>query len=348
MESLQELAGVQYWLLAVTMLLAGLALLTFGGDWLADGAASLAVNLRIEPVVIGITVVSVATSAPELFTCLIASFREGGDSLVLGNIGRSNLANVALILGLSALVCPIAGRARYYFWEIPWLISATAVFIVFCKGGVESKEGALLIVMMVIYLLVTIRLRLIWVKVLGPFYKILAIVKDPVSLNIGEFEDMDEIDERPTHFALLLVLGGTVALLVGARLLVDSAQSISSTLQVSQGFVGLTVVAIGTSLPELSASIAAARKQQTELIAGNIFGSNLFNMLFVGGATAIASPIKWDGSLKIEMILMLVVTLLLALVFRKRIDGSRELGRSSGMFLVVLYVGILIYSASNL
>jgi len=348
MESLQELAGVQYWLLAVTMLIAGLALLTFGGDWLADGAASLAANLRIEPVVIGITVVSIATSAPELFTCLIASFREGGDSLVLGNIGGSNLANVALILGLSALVCPIAGRARYYFWEIPWLISATAVFIVFCKGGVESKEGALLIVMMVIYLLVTIRLRLVWVKVLGPFYKILGIVKDPVSLNIGELEDMDEIDERPTHFALLLVLGGTVALLVGARLLVDSAQSIASTLEVSQGFVGLTVVAIGTSLPELAASIAAARKQQTELIAGNIFGSNLFNMLFVGGATAIASPIKWDGSLQIEMILMLVVTLLLAFVFRKRIDGSREMGRSSGMFLVVLYVGILIYSASNL
>ena len=99
---------------------AGLALLTFGGDWLADGAASLAANLRIEPVVIGITVVSIATSAPELFTCLIAGFRDGGDSLALGNINGSNLANVALILGISACICPIAGRARYYFWEIPW------------------------------------------------------------------------------------------------------------------------------------------------------------------------------------------------------------------------------------
>ena len=178
--------------------------------------------------------------------------------------------------------------------------------------------------MMVIYLLVTIRLRLVWVKVLGPFYKILGIVKDPVSLNIGEFEDMDEIDERPTHFALLLVLGGTVALLVGARLLVDSAQSISSTLQVSQGFVGLTVVAIGTSLPELAASIAAARKQQTELIAGNIFGSNLFNMLFCRRCHghSLTYKVGWIAENRDDT--NAVVTLLLAqFVFRQNVSTAR-------------------------
>jgi cation:H+ antiporter len=131
-------------------------------------------------------------------------------------------------------------------------------------------------------------------------------------------------------------------------LLVDSAQSISTALDVDQGFIGLTVVAIGTSLPELAASVAAARKGQSGLIAGNIFGSNLFNMLFVGGATALTSPIQWDGSLKIEMLLMLVVTLLLALVFRKRPEGVREMGRVPGTCFVVLYIGILIYSASTL
>lgn len=342
------LDGAQYWCVVAVVLLAGLALLTYGGDWLADGAGSLAANLRVEPVVIGITVVSIATSAPELFTCIIAGFRDGGDNLVLGNIGGSNLANVALILAISALICPIVGRPRYYFWEIPWLILATGIFLFLCRGGVSGQEGGILIFLMLAYLLITVRLRSVWLRLLGPFYKFCGIVKDPESVKIGQFEDLDAVDERSTGTALLLVLGGTVTLLVGARLLVDSAQSISTALDVDQGFIGLTVVAIGTSLPELAASVAAARKGQSGLIAGNIFGSNLFNMLFVGGATALTSPIQWDGSLKIEMLLMLVVTLLLALVFRKRPEGVREMGRVPGTCFVVLYIGILIYSASTL
>ena len=348
LEFFQGLVGVQYWVVVPLVLLAGLALLTYGGDWLADGAASLAVNLRVEPVVIGITVVSIATSAPELFTCLIAGFREGGDSLVLGNIGGSNLANIALILGISALVCPIAGRPRYYFWEIPWLILATVFFLLLCRGGVEAREGGMLIAVMLVYLAVTLRLRTIWLKVLGPFYKACGLVEAPAEVRIGQFEDLRDIDDRPTRTALFLVAGGTLTLLVGARFLVDSAQSISTTLQVSQGFIGLTVVAIGTSLPELAASVAAARKGHTGLIAGNIFGSNLFNMLFVGGATAMASPIQWDGSLKMEMLLMLGVTLLLAVVFRKRSGSLREMGRGPGICLVVLYFAILIYSGATL
>ena len=344
----QGLEGTQYWVVVPMVLLAGLALLAYGGDWLADGAASLASNFRVEPVVIGITVVSIATSAPELFICLIAGFRDEGDSLVLGNIVGSNLANIALILGIAAVIFPIGGRPRYYFWEIPWLIFATATFVWVCQKDIERYEGIIMIGMMIGYLVVTIRLRSFFMKVLGLIYKILGILKDLDNVRIGYFDELDEVEDRSTHSAWGLVLGGTIALLIGAQFLVDSAQSISMTLEVNQGYIGLTVVAIGTSLPELAAAVAAARKQQTGLIAGNIFGSNLFNMLFVGGVTATASPIEWDGTLKKEIFLMLGVTVLLALVFQRRRDGVLEMGRVAGLLLILFYFGILVYSGINL
>ena len=344
----QGLNGTIYWVTVLPILFLGLALLTFGGDWLADGASSLAANFRIEPVVIGITVVSIATSAPELFTCLIAGFRDQGDSLVLGNIAGSNLANMALILGVAVVISPIIGRPRYYFWEIPWLILATIIFVLFCKGGITQLEGVVLIFLMISYLVVTLRLRPFFLTVLGPVYKMLGFIRDPALVKIGNFDDLEEVEKRASGTSFFLVVGGTLALLVGASLLVDSAQSIAMELHVSQAFIGLTVVAIGTSLPELAASVAAARKKQTGLIAGNIFGSNLFNMLFVGGVTATSSPIEWDGSLKKEVLLMLGVTLLLTLGFQKSAQGHRQMGRGVGLILIALYVTILIYSGIGL
>jgi cation:H+ antiporter len=344
----QGLDGTAYWATVLPILFLGLVLLAFGGDLLAGGASSLAANFRIEPVVIGITVVSIATSAPELFTCLIAGFRDQGDSLVLGNIAGSNLANVALILGVAAVIFPISGRARYYFWEIPWLILATIIFVLFCKAGITQLEGVVLVLLMISYLVVTLRLRLFFLTVLGPVYKMLRFIKDPALVKIGNFDELEDVENRSSLTSFLLVIGGTLALLVGASLLVDSAQSIAMELHVNQGFIGLTVVAIGTSLPELAASVAAARKKQTGLIAGNIFGSNLFNMLFVGGVTATASPIEWDGSLKKEILLMLGVTALLAVVFQKRSQGHRQMGRSVGLILIALYMTILIYSGMGL
>jgi cation:H+ antiporter len=176
----------------------------------------------------------------------------------------------------------------------------------------------------------------------------LGFIKDPALVKIGNFDELEDVEYRASGTSFFLVAGGTLALLVGASLLVDSAQSIAMKLHVNQGFIGLTVVAIGTSLPELAASVAAARKKQTGLIAGNIFGSNLFNMLFVGGVTATASPIEWDGSLKKEVFLMLGVTALLTLAFRKSTEGHRQMGRGVGLILIALYVAILIYSGMDL
>lgn len=349
----QTLEGQMFWGLVSLALLAGLALLTYGGDWLADGAASIANHFKVDPIVIGIMIVSTATSAPELFTCLIAAFSgtEGGEGLILGNIVGSNLANIALIMGLAAMVCPIIERERYVYWEIPWLIVASCLFTWFCFGNLERWEGGVLLVLMVAYMVVTMRIQPFFKNVLGPMYKTIGLIKDPATVQMVDPEDsMDDIEERPVSKSIFLVVLGALALMFGARFLVDSAQAMSIKLNVDQGFVGLTLVAIGTSLPELAASLAAARKGHTSIIAGNIFGSNLFNMLFVGGATALAKPVIWDGKLKIEAFLMMAVTLMLLVAFRKEKQSAhvRHMGKATGLVFLVVYLAIMVWSGMNI
>ena len=353
LEYFLSLDGATFWGLVTVALLAGLALLTYGGDWLADGAASIADHFKIDPIVIGITVVSTATSAPELFTCLIASFTgaEGGEGLILGNIVGSNLANVALIMGVAAMVCPIVERERYVYWEIPWLIVASCLFTWFCFGDLTRMEGGILLLMMTGYMVVTMKIEPFFKGVLGPMYKTIGVIKDPSEIQMVDPEDsMDDIEHRPISKSLFLVILGAFALMFGARFLVDSAQAMSSKMNIDQGFVGLTLVAIGTSLPELAASIAAARKGHTSIIAGNIFGSNLFNMLFVGGATAAAKPVLWNGSLKIEAFLMIAVTVMLVFAFRKSSPEAhdRHMGKATGFVFLLVYIGIMVWSGMNL
>jgi cation:H+ antiporter len=345
-----NLEGGMIWIIVPLVLIAGLALLTYGGDWLADGAASMADFFKVEPIVIGITVVSTATSAPELLTCLIAALGGNeGDSLVLGNIVGSNLCNIALIMGLAAMVCPIVERERYVYWEIPWLLIASGIFAWFCFGDLTRNEGAILLIMMVAYMVITLKIDPFFRHFLAPFYMKIGLLKGDHDVKMVEPDDApDDIEHRPINASLMLVIGGAIALFIGANFLVDSAQAISLKMNVNQGFVGLTVVAIGTSLPELAASIGAARKGHTAIIAGNIFGSNLFNMLFVGGITAVASPVSWDGGLKIELILMMVVTGLLLIAFQKGPGVDRHMGRSMGLFFILVYAGIMIWSGLNL
>ncbi len=349
LEYFNTLDGGLFWIVVPLVLLAGLALLTYGGDWLADGAASMADHFKVEPIVIGITVVSTATSAPELLTCLIAALSGTGDSLVIGNIVGSNLANVALIMGVAAMICPIIERERYVYWEIPWLIVASGFFAWFCFGDLTRNEGLILLAMMVGYMVVTIRIEPFFKHFLAPFYLKVGLLKGDHDVKMVEPDDApDDIHHRPINASLAFVVGGGVALFIGANFLVDSAQAVSIKLNIDQGFVGLTVVAIGTSLPELAASVGAARKGHTAIIAGNIFGSNLFNMLFVGGITAVASPVKWDGNLKIEMLLMLAVSCMLLFAFQKGPGLDRHMSRGMGFAFIVVYAAIMIWSGMNL
>lgn len=317
--------------LLIVIMLAGLALLCLGGDWLCKGAAGLALRLRISRLVVGLTVVSIATSMPELITSLYSA-RQGNPGLAVGNILGSNIANLGLILGITALICPVVIQIRLVKNEIPFLLIATVAFALMSFGGflvngeIGRVEGLVLLGMMVGYLLFVVRE---------------ARRADPAEAKalVGEIEAAHSI--RSCWF---YVLAGAAMLALGAEGLVNGAVITAERLGVGQVLIGLTVVAIGTSLPELAASVAAAIRRESDIIAGNIVGSNIFNLLFVGGTVAALAPMEVErGLFRIEFPAMLLLTLLAWFMF----FTDRKVSRKEGGMLLTLYVLIIILSAVN-
>jgi cation:H+ antiporter len=316
-------AEAPLWLLLL-LLGVGFAGLAYGGDLLTSGAASLSVNMKIDPVVVGLTVVSVATSMPELATSMIAAKENPG--LALGNILGSNIANIALILGIAAVIAPLKIQLRLIRREVPILISVTLLFTVFAFAGYQRLEGIVLLGLMVAYL----------------FY-VVHKAKAEQSACTGQFEEgVREWPQRATSLALLLVVSGGLLLALGADSLVQSSVVIATRMGVSDLFVGLTLVAIGTSLPELAASVAAVRAGHVDLCAGNIVGSNLFNILLIGGGVATVSPIDVAPQLLyVEYPCLLILSGLLLWLFK----SGHIVTRREGIALLLLYGGILALSA---
>jgi len=311
----------------VILLVLGLVLLCLGGEWLARGAASLALNCRINPVIIGLTVVSIATSFPELVTALIASV-EGSSGLAVGNIVGSNLGNIGLILGVAALLYPVRVQLRLIKQEVPILLGITLIFSVMAYGGISDGqigrfEGLVLLACMVAYLVFLVRKA-----------------RDLTPEIEREFAEQEELAKavRSTGKSVLLVLGGGVLLWLGAEFLVGSSTQIARALNVSDVLIGLTIVALGTSLPELAASIAAAAHKQSDIVAGNIVGSNIFNLLLIGGFVSTVYPLQVQRRLLfIEFPAMLVLTVLLWFIFR----SGREVSRREGVVLLGLYALVI-------
>ncbi|WP_269523655.1 calcium/sodium antiporter [Coraliomargarita parva] len=318
-----DFSSFPIWALVFALLL-GLAGLTFGGDWLTKGAAAISVNLKINPVVVGLTVVSIATSMPEMFTSLLAA--RGSPGLALGNIMGSNIANIGLILGLTALILPLRVQLRLIHREMPILLLVSALFTVFATGGYARWEGLVLLGIAAAYLFFVVR----WAR------------QESADIQEEFFEAEDEIQRLSVPVAVVLVLLGALLLALGAKLLVGSSVEIASRLGASETLVGLTIVAIGTSLPELAASIAAVRAGHTDICAGNIVGSNLFNILLIGGATATFFPFPVNPAmLLVEFPSMLLLTVLLLLVFKT----GHIVTRREGAFLLFLYLMVLSLSA---
>ncbi len=309
------------WALLLILVL-GLFALTFGGDWLTDGAVALSANFKINPVVIGLTVVSIATSMPEMATSLMAAKDNPG--IALGNILGSNVANIGLILGIAAMIAPLKIQLRMIRREVPILIAVTLLFGAFALGGgFHHFEGLVLLLLTVAYLVYVVR---------G--------AKDPhAQAVVEEFaEGAEEVKRRSTLAALLLVLLGGVALAFGADCLVSSSVELATRMGVSDLFIGLSIVAIGTSLPELAASVAAVRAGHGDLCAGNIVGSNLFNMLLIGGGvSAFAGMDVRDELLLIEFPALVLLSALLLWIFK----SGHIVSRAEGAFLLFLYVAIL-------
>jgi cation:H+ antiporter len=310
-----------FWLLL--LLAVGFLALAYGGDVLTSGAAAVSLNFKIDPIVVGLTVVSIATSLPEMATSFMAAKDSPG--IALGNILGSNIANIALILGIAAMIAPLKIKRRLIRPEVPILIVLTIIFSLFAMGGSFSRlEGLILLTLTVVYLIYVVRVAKVKYS------------KDEI------IEGSDAIARKTTKAAIFFILIGGTLLALGAEVLVGASVEMAMRMGASELFVGLTIVAIGTSLPELAASVAAVRAGHGDMCAGNIVGSNIFNMLLVGGGvSAFVGMEVRDELLLVEFPALILLSGLLLWFFK----SGHVVSRREGVSLLFLYVGILSLSA---
>jgi cation:H+ antiporter len=308
------------------LFLLGLIVLYYGAEWLIEGASSLALQYGIRPVVVGLTVVALGTSMPEFLVNSFAAF--GGEHhLALGNIIGSNICNIALILGTSALVLPLAVTPQILRKEYPFMVATMVVFYVMALDGLINQTDGLLLVTLLVGLLVYLYRE---AQRSGPD----ALIDDVES----EVQTGDP-NASSARKALLLG-GGTLGLALGAHLMVDSAVHIANTMGVDHVIIGLTIVAIGTSLPELAASMVGAIKAETDMSVGNVLGSNLLNVLFVVGFVSLANPLRVEpSSLTIHFPVMIAFSLVLLPIAWTQY----QISRAEGGVLLAGFLGYMVY-----
>ena len=313
-------------LINLLLFAAGLVALYFGAEWLVGGASRLATSFGISPTVVGLTVVAFGTSAPELLVSGVASF-EGSGNLAVGNVVGSNIANIALILGISALIRPIAVERGLVVRDVPIMIGfALLLQLLVLNGSISRLDASLLLALFALYMLHLFREArresADWST---------AAADEPATLPGGEISRVRES---------LLVVIGIVGLVGGAQLLVTSATMIARALGVSEVVIGLTLVAFGTSVPELAASVVASIRGEAEIILGNIIGSNIFNVGLIVGVAALIRPLPIAPSVvRIEGPLMIALSvLLLPLVYTQL-----RLNRWEGGVLLAGYLGFVIW-----
>lgn len=313
--------------LSIILVILGIALLYYGGEILVNYATLLATRFGLSQLVIGLTVVAFATSAPELATSLIAAFG-GSPDIAIGNVLGSNIANLGLILGSAALVFPLTTTVRFIRREVVFMVLVTVLLYPLMSTGhlIGRLEGLILFSILVIFLVVSLR--------------------DPG--HQAEFsEEEEEVDgtEKPLWVLILGIAFGVALLVGGAKALVEGASTIALSLGVSERVIGATVVALGTSLPELAASIVAARRRQGDLVLGNVIGSNIFNLLCILGLTPMVYPIAVnDNFLRFDFWVTLGISILVLAILAVR----KQLAKIEGAFLLALYIGYTLYLFRNL
>lgn len=320
-------------MLEVVSLISGLVLLYFGAEWLVGSAARLATSFGIRPLVVGLTVVAYGTSSPELVVGVGAALRDQGD-IALGNVVGSNVANIGLILACTALIRPPTIDRGLRTRELPVLVVATALVpVLLIDGTIGLADGIGLAALAIGYTLWMVRAS-----------------RRPAT------GDLDEVASAADEAALgtvpsrgrLKLLGvavlGLGALVTGGHFLVEGAVGIARTFGMSERLIGLTIVAIGTSLPELATSVVAATRGHSDIAVGNVLGSNIFNLLLILGASGIAAPIRGDlSSLAFDVSALAVMTVLAGLAIATR----RRVSRLQGMLLLLAYVAFLAVLAAR-
>lgn len=300
----------------------GVGLLYGGAESLVRGSASAAARLGLTPLVIGLTVVAFGTSTPELVVSVSAALR-GSGSIAVGNVVGSNIGNVALILGIAALIRPPAVQAQIVRFDVPVVIvSSFAVSALLWNGIVNRLEGGLLVVGMLAYVAMSLR-----------------IAGKEKELVLQEYEKAAPRRSRSLAIDVLLIVAGLGLLTAGARAMVVGAVSIAEKLDVSQTVIGLTIVAVGTSLPELATSVLAALKGEGDLAIGNVVGSNVFNVLGILGVSSLARPLVSPDVGLVSLAVMCILSLALLPLMR----SGQRVSRLEGTGLIGAYVLYVIY-----
>lgn len=309
-------------LIQIAYLIGGFVLLIKGADIFVEGASKLASKLNIPPIVIGLTIIAFGTSAPEA-AISITSAMSGNVDLAIGNVIGSNIMNVLLILGISGCIARLRVNNNTYRYEIPFVMAITLILLVLGKfgGSVDRFDGVILWALFLLFLFYLYRL-----------------VKKGEDVPIDEIE---ELDEKDTLFRLgLMIILGIAAIVIGSNMTINSATYIAKEIGISQRLIGLTIIAFGTSLPELVTSLTAAWKGKSDLAIGNIIGSNIFNILFVLGTTALISPtaITFESGFIIDGIVA-IGALFLLYAF---IDDRHHLKKSGAIIMLIGYIAYFI------
>ncbi|WP_313918638.1 calcium/sodium antiporter [Tahibacter sp.] len=309
----------------ILTILAGLALLAVGAEVLVRGSSSIALRLGVTPLVIGLTIVAFGTGTPELLVSIEAA-STGNSGLALGNIVGSNISNVALILGCAALARPLRVRSILLRREVPLMIVVTLLLcVMLLDGGLSRLDGAILLLGSIVY-------------TVGAY----VFAKRDRSREVAaEYSDAMPPVTRASWIDMLYIVGGLVALMLGAKLLVSGATVVAVALGMNQVVIGLTVVAIGTSMPELATSVVAALKDETDVAFGNVLGSNILNILCILGLVALIQPFGAEGLTTLDLaVLAGSAIVLLPLMSRGSILNRWE---GAGLLVgYVIYVGILV------
>ena len=319
----------------ILLLIAGFIMLVKGADWFVDSAASLAKKIHIPELVIGLTLVAFGTSAPELSVSLTSALKTASNGITIGNVVGSNIMNIVLILGLTSVLCKIPCQRNSLILDIPYMLMATVLFIILgCIGNQFSQiDGIILVGLLIVYIAILV----------------IVSIKQKTNLFSENSEETDSKDSLTgirgfiksisdkAWFLILLVLTGLVCIIYGSDLVVKSATNIAKYCGVSDRIIGLTMIALGTSLPELVTSVTAARKGKTDIAIGNIIGSNIFNILCVAGVSACFVSISFKGFF-LDSIEALISALLLALLCYL---PGHTIKRWGGFVLLAFYIAFM-------
>ena len=299
-------------IIQVVILLAGFVFLIKGSDFFVDGASSIASLLKIPTIIVGLTIVAFGTSAPEAAVSITSSLT-GSNAMAVGNVIGSNMFNLLMVIGISALLGDLLMEKSTLNKDLPFLVGITILFAAFIVIGwdITNIEGIILLVILFIYLIYLI-------------------------INARKSADANKVEKAKLSLpkSIFFMLIGLVGIVLGGDLVVDSASAIAIAFGMSETLVGLTIVAMGTSLPELVTSITALKKGENQLVIGNVIGSNIFNILFVLGASSAISAIPLDSSLLIDVIFMVAVTIL-CFIFGKTQD---KFDKKEGAILVACFI----------